>query len=47
MSILSIEIKNFTSYRHQKIEGFNKGVNLIIGKNGEGKSNLLNGIILY
>ena len=44
MSIISLEMKNFTSYKYQKIDTFSKNLNLIIGKNGHGKSNLLNGI---
>lgn len=47
MSIIdNIEIKNFKSIRHQKIEGC-KRVNVFIGEPNVGKSNILEGIGLY
>lgn len=42
----NIEIKNFKSIRHQKIEGC-KRVNVFIGYPNVGKSNILEGIGLY
>lgn len=40
MYLSLVEIKNNLSYKDFKIE-FNKGVNIIVGANGSGKSNLL------
>ncbi|MEP7141277.1 MAG: AAA family ATPase [Ferruginibacter sp.] len=42
----NIEIKNFKSIRHQKIEGY-KRVNVFIGYPNEGKSNILQALSLY
>ena len=42
----NIEIKNFKSIRHQKIEGC-KRINVFIGEPNVGKSNILEGIGLY
>jgi len=39
----SIEIENFRSHVHSKIT-FDKGINLIIGRNGAGKSSILDAI---
>ena len=43
MVIKDIEIKNFRNYGSQKIE-FYKGINIIYGNNGVGKTNLLESI---
>lgn len=45
MKILSIELENFRNYQNQKIF-FNEDKNLIIGKNAQGKTNLLEAIYL-
>ncbi len=42
----NIEIKNFKSMRHQKIEGC-KRVNVLIGAPNVGKSNILEAISLF
>lgn len=48
MRIESIEIKNFRQYRHVKIDFPNKlgkkDVHVVIGENGEGKTNILNAL---
>ena len=44
MSIKSIILNNFKSYKYQTISDFNERVNVIVGKNGHGKSNLFNSI---
>lgn len=44
MSIKSIILNNFKSYKYQNITDFNDRVNVIVGKNGHGKSNLFNSI---
>lgn len=44
MSIKSILIERFKSYSNCKIDGLNDKINVIYGKNGSGKSNLLAGI---
>jgi AAA15 family ATPase/GTPase len=47
MSIINdIEIKNFKSIRHQKIEGC-KRINVFVGPPNVGKSNILEGLGLY
>lgn len=43
MSIESIELKNFTVFKSLKID-FSKGINIIIGENGTGKTQLLKAI---
>ena len=45
MNINSLELKNFRNYQHQKIN-FNSGINVFIGKNAQGKTNLLESIFL-
>jgi len=37
--IKSLHIHNFKSFLDEKIEKFSNRINLIIGKNGQGKSN--------
>ena len=48
MRIESIEIKNFRQYRDEKIQfpkkAGNKDIHIIIGENGEGKTNILNAL---
>ena len=45
MYIKEIELNNFRNYKEQKVS-FSKGVNIFIGKNAQGKTNLLEGIYL-
>jgi DNA replication and repair protein RecF len=45
MIIKKITLKNFRNYSSQEIE-FSPGVNIITGENGQGKTNLLEGICL-
>ena len=45
MYIKRLEIKNFRNYKELKID-FNKNVNLILGNNAQGKTNLLESIYL-
>jgi DNA replication and repair protein RecF len=43
MDIKSFQLDNFRNYCDQKIE-FQKGINLLVGENGQGKTNILEGI---
>lgn len=43
MSIESIQLKNFTVFKNLKIN-FSKGINIIVGENGTGKTQLLKAI---
>ena len=43
--IRSIELEDFRNYERKKI-GFEPGINVIIGKNGRGKTNLLEAVFL-
>lgn len=43
MSIESIELKNFTVFKNLKVN-FSKGINVIIGENGTGKTQLIKAI---
>lgn len=45
MYISSIELNNYRNFRSNIIE-FNKGINVIIGSNNSGKSNLLRAMAL-
>jgi len=45
MYIKDIELTNFRNYDHLQVD-FNKNVNLILGNNAQGKTNLLEGIYL-
>ena len=45
MYIKDIELTNFRNYEHLHVD-FNKNVNLILGNNAQGKTNLLEGIYL-
>ena len=45
MYIKEIELHNFRNYKEQKVS-FSRGVNIFIGKNAQGKTNLLEGIYL-
>ena len=45
MYIKEIELYNFRNYKEQKVS-FSEGVNIFIGKNAQGKTNLLEGIYL-
>lgn len=45
MKILSLELENFRNYEKQKIV-FNDGVNILFGKNGEGKTNIIESIYM-
>jgi len=46
MKLLSIELENFRNCVSEKIE-FNDGVNLLYGKNAEGKTNVLEAIYFF
>lgn len=45
MKITSLELKNYRNYNSQKIS-FHSGINVLIGKNAQGKTNLLESIFL-
>lgn len=45
MEIKSIELKNFRNYNNQHLF-LNKGINVLVGKNAQGKTNLLESIFL-
>lgn len=45
MFLKSVELFNFRNYKHVKV-CFNKGINIIYGKNAQGKTNLLESIYL-
>ncbi len=44
MHIKQIIIQNFQSYKYEVIEDISPYANLFLGKNGHGKSNIINGI---
>ena len=46
MYIKSIRLKNFRNYNDILIEGFSKGINVISGKNAQGKTNILEAFCL-
>ena len=43
MNLCKIELRNFRNYEHVQLD-FDPGVNLIVGDNAQGKTNLLEGI---
>lgn len=45
MEIKSIELKNFRNYNNEQLY-FNNGINVLVGKNAQGKTNLLESIFL-
>ena len=45
MEIKSIELNNFRNYNNQKIK-LNPHLNIIIGNNAQGKTNILEGVFL-
>jgi recF protein len=45
MYLKKIELKNFRNYQEEKVE-FHKKVNIITGKNAQGKTNLLEGLYI-
>lgn len=45
MYLKNVELVNFRNYKHLKVS-FNKGINIIYGKNAQGKTNLLESIYL-
>lgn len=45
MYLKNVELINFRNYKHVKVS-FNKGINIIYGKNAQGKTNLLESIYL-
>ncbi len=46
MNVNSVTVRDFRSYREFSVS-FDKGINVICGKNGIGKTNLLEGIFLF
>ena len=46
MIVKNISLKNFRNYENEKIE-FSPSVNIIYGKNAQGKTNILEGIYLF
>lgn len=44
MSLEYIDLKNFKSYKDERVSDLSKGINIFIGKNGHGKSNLFSSI---
>jgi chromosome segregation ATPase len=44
MSIKEVRFENFKSYRNAVLSELSTGVNVIVGRNGHGKSNIFNGI---
>ena len=44
MNLINLELRDFRNYRHQKLD-FDPGVNLIVGDNAQGKTNLLEAIV--
>jgi Chromosome segregation ATPases len=47
MHIKQIIIQNFQSYKYEVIDDISPYANLILGKNGHGKSNIINGILKF
>jgi len=45
MNITNLELNNFRNYTYSKTS-FNNGINFIVGKNAQGKTNMLEGIYL-
>ena len=45
MEIRSLELKNYRNYNSQQVF-FDKGVNVLVGKNAQGKTNMLESIFL-
>lgn len=45
MNITELELNNFRNYQHAKVE-LDKGINFVVGKNAQGKTNLLESIYL-
>ena len=45
MEIKSVELKNFRNYEHEKVE-FSSGLNVLEGKNAQGKTNLVEAVFL-
>ena len=45
MYVSSIRLRNYRNYENQIIS-FDRGMNIVIGNNGEGKTNLLEAIYL-
>ena len=43
MEIRSLELKNYRNYNSQQVF-FDKGVNVLVGKNAQGKTNMLESI---
>jgi len=43
MKIEQIIIQNFQSYKHEILDNTSGQINLILGQNGHGKSNIING----
>ena len=43
MSIIGVHIENFTSYKSLSLDNLSPNCNMVLGCNGHGKSNFLNG----
>src|SRR5262245_904122 len=45
MTVASIHLQNFRSYKNESFE-FESGVNIVVGPNGSGKTNLLEAVLM-
>ena len=45
MKVLSLELNNFRNYKKEQVN-FSDGVNILFGKNGEGKTNIIESIYM-
>ena len=45
MRIKQIIIENFQSYKYEVLDDTSDRINLVLGQNGHGKSNIINGTI--
>lgn len=44
MSLEYIKLKNYKSYDQETVEDLSKGINIFLGRNGHGKSNLFSSL---
>ncbi len=47
MRIKQIIIENFQSYKYEVLDDTSDRINLVLGQNGHGKSNIINGTIWF